>query len=91
MAVLSGGAIFACRYCHRLAYLSENESRRFRALRRAEKLRDRLQWPGGIIEGSGWGKPKHMHHATYQRLVTEYERRESVALGAMQDWQMQFQ
>ncbi len=86
VAILYGGAIFACRHCHRLAYPSENENSRDRATRRADKLRDRLQWPPGIFEGSGWGKPKHMHHATYQRLVAEYEQREAVALGAVKDW-----
>ncbi len=55
-------------------------------MRRAEKLRDRLQWPPGLMEGSGWGKPKHMHNATYLRLVAEYEDREAVALGAMMNW-----
>lgn len=86
VAVLYGGEIFACRRCHRLAYPSENENRRDRAMRRAERLRDRLQWPPGVFEGSGWGRPKHMHHATYLRLVKEYERREAEALGAVTDW-----
>lgn len=90
VAVLYGGAIFACRHCHRLAYPSENENSRDRAARRAEKLRDRLQWPPGLFEGSGWGKPKHMHNATYQRLVAEYEDREAVALGAMIAWLSSF-
>jgi len=91
VAVLYGGAIFACRCCHGLAYPSENENRRDRATRRADKLRDRLHWPPGIImEGSGWGKPKHMHHATYQRLVAEYEKHESDALGAMMGWLLSY-
>ena len=59
-------------------------------MRRAEKLRDRLQWPPGILEGSGWGKPKHMHHATYRRLVAEYEEREAEALGLTMDWLRRF-
>ncbi|WP_322867341.1 hypothetical protein U5922_014830 [Aquicoccus sp. G2-2] len=90
VAILYGGAIFACRHCHRLAYPSENESRHDRATRQAEKLRDRLQWPPGILEGSGWGKPKHMHHATYRRLVAEYEKREAAALGAVMNWLERF-
>lgn len=60
-------------------------------MRRADRLRDRLQWPHGIIEGSDRGKPKHMHHATYQRLVAEYEKREAAALGAMASWLLRFQ
>ncbi len=86
VATFYGGAIFACRHCHGLAYPSENENSRDRATRRADNLRDRLQWPPGIMEGSGWGKPKHMHQATYQRLDAEYEHHEAVALGAVVDW-----
>lgn len=55
-------------------------------MRRADKLRDRLRWPAGVFEGSGWGKPKYMHHATYGRLVAEYEEREAAALGQTMDW-----
>lgn len=91
VGVLYGGAVFACRHCHRLAYPSENEIAHDRAVRRADKLRARLQWPPGIIEGSGWGKPKHMHNATFQSLVTEYEEREAMALGAMMHWLGRFQ
>ena len=86
VAVLYGGAVFACRHCHKLAYPSENENSRDRATRRLEKLRERLQWPPGLFEGSGWGKPKHMHRTTFQRLVTEYEQQEAVVLGAMNKW-----
>lgn len=90
-AILYGGKVFACRRCHGLAYPSENEGPRDRATRRADNLRDRLQWPPGIMEGSGWGKPKHMHHATYRRLVKEYEYHEAAALGAMMNWLRRFQ
>ena len=90
VAVLYGGAVFACRHCHKLAYPSENENSRDRATRRLEKLRERLQWPPGLFEGSGWGKPKHMHRTTFQRLVTEYEQQEAVVLGAMNKWPEHF-
>lgn len=90
VAVLYGGAIFACRCCHRLAYPSENENGYDRAIRRVDKLRERLQWPPGMFEGSGWGKPKHMHHATYQRLVAECEQREAEALGLTMNWLSRF-
>ena len=51
VAILYGGAIFACRHCHRLA----------------DRIRDKLGWPGGILEGGYWGKPKGMHWRTYER------------------------
>ena len=35
--------------------------------------RDRLGWPGGVLEGADWGKPKGMHWRTYERLCDEYD------------------
>jgi len=32
------------------------------------------------------GKPKYMHHATFQRLVNEYEEREAEAMGLAMKW-----
>ncbi|WP_394154515.1 hypothetical protein [Loktanella salsilacus] len=90
VATLYGGAVFACRHCHRLAYPSENESRHDRTARRADKLRDRLQWPQGILNGSGWGKPKHMHRVTYHRLEQEYRQLEAQALGGIMKWPHRF-
>ena len=90
VATLYGGAVFACRHCHKLAYPSENESRSHRAARRADKLRARLGWPTGILNGSDYGRPKHMHRATYWRLVREYDEREARALGDMMDWLRRF-
>jgi hypothetical protein len=67
VALLFGGAFFACRHCHRLAYASTRESEQDRAMRRADTLRKRLGWEHGILNGSG-GKPKGMHWRTYFRL-----------------------
>ncbi|MFZ3582575.1 hypothetical protein ACOI1H_10440 [Loktanella sp. DJP18] len=86
VATLYGGTVFACRHCHGLAYPSENESRRDRTVRQADKLRERLDWPPGIFNGSDWGRPKHMHRATYQRLEAQYDELEARALGATMDW-----
>lgn len=91
VATLYGGAVFACRHCHRLAYPSENESRRDRTVRQADKLRDRLDWPPGIFNGSDWGRPKHMHRATYQRLKAQYDELEAQSLGATMDWLRMFE
>ncbi|WP_216597714.1 hypothetical protein [Loktanella sp. 3ANDIMAR09] len=90
VATLYGGAVFACRHCHGLAYPSENESARDRAARRADKLRERLGWPVGIFNGSNWGRPKGMHRATYWRLVREYDALEAHALGSIMDWVHRF-
>lgn len=71
-AILYGGATFACRHCYNLNYQSQRETAADRAGRRAEKLRDRFGWPGGILEGCCW-RPKGMHEKTYQLLLARYE------------------
>ena len=73
VAKLYGGAIFACRHCRQLAYQSQRETSSDRAARQADKTRDRLDWPGGILNGSGWGKPKGMHQTTYARLSEKHD------------------
>lgn len=62
-----GSRYFACRHCYRLAYASQRESASDRAMRRADKLRERLGWEPGILNGEG-GKPKGMRWRTYERL-----------------------
>ena len=73
VAVIYGGGIFACRKCYQLAYPSQREDAGDRAARRAHRIRDRLGWPGGVLEGGGWGKPKGMHWRTYERLSDEHD------------------
>jgi hypothetical protein len=72
VAILYGGAIFACRHCHRLAYQSQREAAHDRAARRADRIRERLGWPPGILNQRG-GKPKWMRWRTYERLVAEHD------------------
>jgi hypothetical protein len=59
VAILYGGGIFACRRCYRLAYASSREDAGGRATRRADRLRARLDWEPGILNGGG-EKPKWM-------------------------------
>ena len=72
VAVLYGGSIFACRHCHRLAYDSQRERWDDRLTRRADKIRQRLGWEPGILNGHG-DKPKGMHRRTYERLVAQHD------------------
>jgi hypothetical protein len=61
---------FLCRHCNALAYASQNETTWQRALRRANKLKQRL----GIDVGIGDpfpDKPKGMWSSTYGRLLDE--------------------
>lgn len=83
VAILYCGGIFACRHCYRLAYPSQRESDYDRAARQADKIRERLGWEPGILNGSG-GKPKGMRWRTFERLTAEHDAlvNESLA-GAM--------
>lgn len=72
VAILYGGGIFACRHCYRLAYPSQRSTADDRALRRADRIRARLGWEPGILNGQG-GKPKGMRWRTFQRLSAEHE------------------
>jgi len=72
VAILYGGGIFACRHCYQLAYPSQREANYNRLARRANKLRDKLGWEPGCLNGPG-AKPKGMHWSTFERLVAQYE------------------
>ncbi len=66
------GRYFACRKCYGLGYATQKESAGDRAASGANKLRKRLGWEVGILNGTG-GKPKGMHRETYQRLKAEHD------------------
>lgn len=77
-----GGKYFACRHCYQLAYPSQREAPHDRLARRAEKIRARLQWEPGIL--NGWGKkPKGMHWRTYHRLADEAEELTGESMSAI--------
>jgi hypothetical protein len=72
VAMLYGGSIFACRHCYQLVYPSQRENVGDRAIRRADKIRERLGWEPGILNIEGL-KPKGMHWKTFQRLCFVYK------------------
>lgn len=72
VAILYGGGIFACRRCYRLAYPSQRETRDGRARSRADRIRERLRWEPGILNGGGL-KPKGLHWRTFERLSAEHD------------------
>lgn len=72
VAILYGGKVYACRHCYQLAYRTQREQAHDRAGSKADKLRDRLQWEQGILNGNG-DKPKGMHWATFDRLVAQHD------------------
>ena len=73
------GKYFACRNCYGLGYATQKEGAGDRAASRAEKLRKRLGWEAGILNGNG-GRPKGMHWATYRRLRSDHDALVQVSL-----------
>lgn len=73
VGILYGGPVFACRHCHRLTYPSQRERPWERAARRANRIRRKLGWPGGILVEEPWEKPQGMHWGTYVRLCEQYD------------------
>jgi hypothetical protein len=72
VAILYGGGIFACRHCYQLAYPSQREAWDERAGRRADRIREKLGWEPGILNGSGL-KPQGMHWNTFRRLEAQHD------------------
>jgi hypothetical protein len=72
------GRYFLCRHCYRLAHTSQSESEWDRALRRADKIKQRL---GGdpSVTASFPKKPKGMWRQTYERLREETFKAEMLA------------
>lgn len=66
-----GGKFFACRHCYQLVYRSQRETKSDRGYRGADKIRNKLAWPPGIINPPGY-KPKGMHWKTYCRLLAKH-------------------
>ena len=66
------GRYFACRQCGALGYATQKEGAGDRAATRADKLRKRLGWEAGILNGPG-GKPKGMHWKTYLRIKRHHD------------------
>ena len=72
VAMLYGGGVYACRHCHQLAYRTQRENAGDRAGSKADKLRDRLGWEAGILNGNG-DKPKGMHWQTFEQLQARHD------------------
>jgi hypothetical protein len=86
VALLYRGAsgVFVCRRCNQLAYACQRESAGDRATRRADKIRERLGWEPGILNGPE-RKPDRMHTRTYARLKAQHDACVRVSLAWMVD------
>lgn len=76
------GRYFACRQCGGLGYATQKEGAGDRAATRADKLRKRLGWEAGILNGPG-GKPKGMHWETFLRLKSQHDALVQISLQDM--------
>ena len=62
------GHVFACRQCCGLAYASQSENPRYRAISKSQKLRMRLGGGPSILDPFA-EKPPRMHWQTYYRWL----------------------
>lgn len=83
VAKLYGGAVFACRACHRLNYSSQQTNKRDLACARSWKLRRALGCEVGFMSmhAAFIRKPKGMHWLTFNRKIDELKRVEDRAFG----------
>ncbi|MGM0583757.1 MAG: hypothetical protein ACQEUZ_03805 [Pseudomonadota bacterium] len=77
--LFKSGHRFLCRQCHGLVYESQAETAWKRRLRRANKLRERLGGPVGMLNRMPW-KPPQMHTTTYEQMVAEIRSIEEPAI-----------
>jgi hypothetical protein len=85
VAILYYGDSPACRHCYRLAYESQQDSAKYRALHRAQAIRMQLGGSASLMDPFP-AKPKRMHWSTYRQLYAKAMAREEMFLGAMAGW-----
>lgn len=79
VALLYLGFKLACRRCHKMAYEVQRESLHDRKCRKLDKVRERLGWEAGLLNGHG-RKPTGMHWHTYEKLLADHNRLEAPIL-----------
>jgi hypothetical protein len=86
VAVLYGpGRYFLCRHCYDLTYESQRENAMYRALSKAQAIREKLGGSANMMAPFP-ERPKGMHHETYRRLREEHDEAEMEQLAGMKAW-----
>jgi hypothetical protein len=86
VAILYGpGKYFLCRHCYDLVYESQRDNAMYRALHKAQAIRERLGGSANMTEPFP-EKPKGMHWSTYERLWWEHHEAEMEQLTGMREW-----
>jgi hypothetical protein len=80
-----GSKYFLCRCCCGLAYASQREDRKYRALHRIQKIRMRLGGSGSVDDLFP-EKPNRMRRTTYERLKEKDEEAQSQLWEAESEW-----
>jgi hypothetical protein len=80
-----GSKYFLCRRCCGLAYTSQREDRKYRALRRLLKIRQRLG-ATGPVDSPLPRKPERMRKTTYARLKQKLKQAEWELHEAESEW-----
>jgi hypothetical protein len=86
VALLYGpGRYFLCRRCYDLTYQSQRDNKMYRALHKAQEIRERL---GGSMNMTKTfpEKPKGMHWKTYEQLWWEHHEADMAQLAGMREW-----
>ncbi|MBA2713411.1 MAG: hypothetical protein H0U55_07655 [Rubrobacteraceae bacterium] len=81
----ASGRYFLCRHCYDLVYESQREGGMYRALHKAQAIRERLGGTANMMEPFP-EKPKGMHWKTYEGLWWEHHEAEMAQLAGMREW-----
>tara|TARA_A100000171_G_scaffold53075_2_gene76209 strand:+ start:1016 stop:1402 length:387 start_codon:yes stop_codon:yes gene_type:complete len=65
-----------CLHCFNLAYGSQREHEYDQLARRAEKIRVKLGWKPGILNGREWSEFPRMYWKTFDAMIAKYDRLE---------------
>ena len=90
-AILYGpGRYFLCRHCYDLSYQCQRENAMYRAIHKAQSIRERLGGSANMMEPFP-EKPKGMHWKTYERLWWEHHEADMEQLAGIRGWLDKFE